>query len=80
MASKRTWSEYYINELEDSDKSAYEKKLTLNYGFLLPDPYSLDASQWSSEESFLPDIRFTSSRPHLSLPSNKKHKCWRRCS
>ena len=25
---------------------------------LLPDPYSLDASQWSSEESLLPDITF----------------------
>ena len=58
MASKRTWSEYYINELEESDKPAYEKKLTLNNGLLLPDPYSLDASQWSSEESLLPDITF----------------------
>ena len=58
MASKRTWSEYYINQLEESDKSAYEKKLTLNNGFLLPDPYSLGASQWSSEENLLPDITF----------------------
>ena len=52
MASKRTLSKYYINELEESDKPTYEKKLMLNNRFLLPDYYSFDATQWSSEESF----------------------------
>lgn len=48
----------YFKGLEKEDQTSYIKKLTLNSGFLLPDPCNIKQSDWRSEESLLPDISF----------------------
>ena len=59
MTSKNnTWkntSEYY-DKLEPNGKLSYVKKLTLNNGFLLPDPCCIKDTEWSSDETLLLDI------------------------
>ena len=45
----------YFKDLDEADKPAYVKKLTLNNGTLLPDPISVK-KEWSDDIGLLPDL------------------------
>ena len=52
---EKMWSESeYFSTLEEKNKDAYKKKLTLSSGMLLPDPYVL--VNWKNDVSMMPDI------------------------
>lgn len=57
------WSEYYKN-LEKSDQTQYQKKLTLSDGTLLPDPYKIE-SGWECNVQRLPDITWVDVHEYL---------------
>ena len=48
----------YFNGLSTTDKEHYVKKLTLNNGTILPDPYEVTNEKLLSDVTLLPDIAF----------------------
>ena len=49
-------SEYFKSLTDKKDKIAYTKKLTLNSGNLLPDPWAVENEKWKQDETLMPDI------------------------
>ena len=70
---EKMWSESeYFSTLEEKNKEAYKKKLTLSSGMLLPDPYVL--VNWKNNVSMMPDITWGDMYNYLiNSPSNFTH-------
>ena len=55
--SKKWKKSKYYDDLEESDKTRYVQKLTLNNNEILPDPYAISEG-WSNDVSRLPDVAY----------------------
>jgi len=51
-------SSFFETLTEEKDREQYIKKLTLQNGQLLSDPFNIDDREWSSDVKFLPDITY----------------------
>ena len=59
LKNMMSWKESnYYKELPASDKISYKRRLTLNSGILLPDPWSIEHEKWEQDESLMPDISY----------------------